>query len=107
MDYDKLAQRIVALGVGIKWQAWGGLEMYYVDDKDGLSPDEFCNDGRVVLALMEKAMCEVDILTIGPTAQVLDLPKRWAEIADGSFARNDSLAVAINHVCCNALEGEK
>lgn len=55
-DHNKLAQRIVALGVGQYvnkkragyWYPPGAL------DGNGESAERFCTDGRVVLALLQK-----------------------------------------------------
>jgi len=84
-DYDELAQRVVALGVG-QYDQWNKIFPYLAPESTSWDDArDFCNDGRVVLAMMEKAF-----------------PNGCIVARRGGI----SLAVAILTACCDALEGE-
>lgn len=91
-DLNALAQRVVAQGIpevcdeGMTSAEWIAYDA-----------ESFCNDGRVVLALMEKALqrcTETRMSFLDIMNSALD---RWVE---GSFA------IAICEACCEALEHE-
>lgn len=89
-DYNKLAQRIVKQGIG----KFG----YFVPNGTGieapLTAEAFCNDGRVVLALLEK--CWERGLFI---ATIVNAALHKEPEAGG-------LGPAFCEACCDALEGE-
>jgi len=87
MNYDELAQRVVALGYGIKTKRTAGHHSWWMYSYNQTA-EQFCNDGRTVLAMMEK---------VGGVPRFSDVP-----ILDGT--EDDSLAVAILTACCDALD---
>lgn len=103
-DYDKLAQRIVALGVGYIETDDVFPSDYYVNlweydqSINELSAESFCNDWRVVGALMEKYKHGVIYCSIN--SGWFATPKKG-----GPWFRNSSLPIAIAEACCDALEG--
>ena len=73
----ELADRIVECGVGYTRAFSDGIYYCISSPNEAMHADEFVNDGRVVLALMEK------------------------------MKGNVSLAVAICEACCTAIEQSK
>lgn len=108
MNYDELAQRIVALGYGIKTKMTAGHHSWWVYSYNQTA-EQFCNDGRTVLAMMEKVH-GIDTIRLlendwGVSAFPISEPHEAARLpGDGE---HKSLAVAILTACCDALEGEK
>lgn len=115
MDYNALAQRIVALGVG-KDLGDGWFQVEWIIGTPEQPPQKrpvrsivFCNDGRVVLALMEKvnAYWHLHIRIMGH--RHIEIyhshgsrdETEWTLLAN---ARGDSLAIAICEACVEALE---
>lgn len=103
-DYDRLAQRIVAQGLGF-YEAGE----YYIDSPPSyaFSSESFCHEGRVVLALMEKACTKEDV----DGAWGRQDGKWWSCIEDyGQIyfpideKQRDSLAITIVEACLEALE---
>jgi len=83
-----LADRIVKCGVGEKWD-----DSYLIDNlRPTKSADEFCEDGRVVLAMMEKMVAR---------GLYVDIFNCWKHYADPN---KESLAIAILTACCEAVE---
>ena len=92
-DYDELAQLVVALGYGIKTKMTAGHHSWWVYSYNQTA-EQFCNDGRTVLAMMEK-LTGLELIEVMKAA-ILE-----------SFQGTDSdfpLAVAILTACCDALE---
>lgn len=79
-DNNKLARRIVAQGIGSRL-----LDKFFID-AFSRTAEEFCKDGRVVLALMEKCLDEIGVAY--PAGVDIDKP----------------LAIAIVEACLEALE---
>ena len=99
--YVKLAQRIVAQEVGGRNSLDGSLWMP-PDWTHGrpYTAEQFCQDGRVVLALMEKCKpMDMVIDTFLDRAKVVVVP---LPIFEGSVS--ESLAIAIVEACLEALE---
>lgn len=109
-DYNKLAQRILAQGIG--WQgeypkSCDGVGFYHIGDEysEGMIAELFCQDGRVVLALMEKVWSKGIHLIIEKAGIIvpLGITPNGETISTGAVV-DESLAVAICEACCEALE---
>ena len=97
-DYNALAQRIEKQ-LGNRWR-----RNYFETGKG------FCQDGRVVLALMEK-WCKRYSKKIEETygqlqiVSVFEVDSSFAvSLCGNKFARADSLALALVEACLDALE---
>ena len=108
MNDRELADRIVALGVGVV-AGWddrdsvaGRVILYRIDGELGQHPGPFVRDRRVAVALMEKMIAGE--LTIWRQAYDDDSPIWIVEThltnADG---RDESLPRAISEACVGAL----
>lgn len=98
-DFNALAQRIVAQGVGDKNHA----DQYYAHfgiNREWLTAKQFCNDGRVVLALMEK-VTDGEWIHDGEGWHASTM-KPMSNIAFTGV--DESLAIAIELACLNARE---
>lgn len=110
MDYQKLAQDIVACGVGRHvtegiWDYWC-IEDHITDVNKARTAEEFCKDGRVCLAMIELRCSEEDVdFSCG-----MQYGKWWAAIEDFGKIHfegdSESLPVAINQACVAAIKGE-
>lgn len=81
MNYDELAQRIVALGYGIKIKMTAGHHSWWVYSYNQTA-EQFCNDGRTVLTMMQMV----------PDVHYFSAAEGGASICES---------------CCEVLEGEK
>ena len=105
MDAKALADRVVALGVGHKVS-----DIHYAlynTNRIGIEmlTDQFINDGRVMLALMEKCS-HIDAYwdDTGWSCDVVgSFAKRGLGSHDGLVGRT-ALCPAIIEACCEALE---
>jgi len=104
----ELADRVVALGVGKANQIYpDALGRFYQIDPDAdwqtsVNAESFVNDGRVVLALMEKCQA-IFIERLNDTKWACRADKAYGERTREWFDRG-SLAPAIIEACCDALE---
>lgn len=102
-DMDNRAQRIVARIGGARASLNGDLWFWspgIVGYDERLTAEQFCRDGRVVLALMEK----VESMAIAKSGN------SWfcSPILDFTDSKgNESLAIAIEDACLDALEKSK
>jgi len=102
MNDKELAKRVVALGVGSHDP---NDSAYYWFKLATFDARRFVNDGRVVLALMEKCS-HIDAYwdDTGWSCDVVGaFHNRKLGSHDGMVSRS-SIAVAIIEACCNALE---
>jgi len=88
---DALAQRIVAQGVGRHIEG----EYYLVDFRPYVTAEQFCNDGRVVLALLEGCRRKLSV------EGWCKLVKRFMHLTHST-----SLGPDFCEACCEALEHE-
>ena len=106
MNYDELAQRVVALGYGIKTKMTAGHHSWWVYSYNQTA-EQFCNDGGTVLAMMEK--CSHISAYWDDTGWSCDVVGSFARRGigehDGMVDRS-CLAIAILTACCDALEEE-
>lgn len=104
-DYDKLAQRIVAFVVGR--YLGEHIEQCYQIGNDMLDAEDFCNDWRVVGALIQKIHNIGSIKYIGHDTSDVTLCTvhvGWGSRKNIYHAVNESCAIAIAEACCDALE---
>ena len=106
-DHNKLAQRIVALGFGVaERDAVNGTTYYrHVGGIHFMSAEAFCNDGRVVLALMEKCS-RITIIKNRTQDMITEVTARSWHGKEGTASNYDD-TVAIEKACCEALEEEE
>ena len=108
----ELADRVVALGVGHKVS-----DIHYAlynTNRIGIEmlTDQFINDGRVMLALMEKCLASGIDLSMSLQSNYFEAPGFWitgtlmSVSADIETERDgrESLCPAIIEACCEALE---
>ncbi len=110
MNDKDLADRIVALGVGvirpilaIRNQKEVAEHIYIPPMCDALSaggPNMFVRDPRVAMAMMEKLLDKQDFRM---AAQILDSTTRAVLIVGQSEGQGDSLPRAINEACVEVL----
>ncbi len=101
MTDQELADRIVGHGVGYKFRPSPGSYCVHAncDWDTALIASEFVRDGRVVLAMMEKVG---NLEIFGSEDYVVSVPMPGSHHIIES--QNESLAVAINTACCEALD---
>lgn len=106
-DFQKLADEIVGCGVGRKVKHIGNRNWRYsfiIDCPDHEIQDtaeDFCNDWRVAGAMMEKIPDGFGYTKSVNDWIVYDTNFRGDELV---LAKNESLPLAINEACCEALK---
>jgi len=104
MNSEALAKRVVALGVGYSRPFSDGTYFCIDSPNNSLPADEFINDGRVVLAMMEK--CHSVTVRYMEAHNQLEWWATARTVAAGPHGKGIriTLAPAIIEACVKALE---
>jgi len=97
----ELADRVVALGIGRAYDDTPDNDLFFFDGcmyddigESAVIAESFVNDGRVVLALMEKCLSN----------KTIHIAMQVAIAVNKAELKPELLAAAICEACCDALE---